>query len=262
MLAYILAVAVSLGSLALYMAAFFFPKLHRKSDFYWSIPGLFYALILWVCAGQITGAVLLGQLAVVALLGWFTWQTVSLRYVLEAPEERTEADQDLLEKIKGFLPTKFFTSLASRPPKATPEVEVKDTSSATTEVELELPPEVLEATTEIASEVPEVPEVEAEMPPETPEVEATAETALEVPEVPEVEAEIPSETPDAEIVIENPVVDGIEISNDLPEETEETANETESNLKPKPERKKVADTSESPVTFEERVIQQRPTDKS
>lgn len=79
MLAYILALAVGLGSFSIYMAAFFFPEVHRKSDFAWSGVGLFYALVLWACAGRITGALLLGQMAGVALLGWFGWQTLVLR---------------------------------------------------------------------------------------------------------------------------------------------------------------------------------------
>jgi hypothetical protein len=69
MLAYVLALVIALGSLAIYMTAFFFPEVHRKEDFIWSGVGLFYALVLWVCAGRITGGVLLGQMASVALLG-------------------------------------------------------------------------------------------------------------------------------------------------------------------------------------------------
>lgn len=79
MLAYVLALVVGLGSFGLYMAAFFFPEVHRKNDFIWSGIGLFYALVLWVCAGRITGGVLLGQTASVALLGWLGWQTLTLR---------------------------------------------------------------------------------------------------------------------------------------------------------------------------------------
>ena len=79
MLAYILALAVGLGSFSIYMAAFFFPEVHRKSDFTWSGVGLFYALILWACAGRITGALLLGQMAGVAMLGSFAWETLTLR---------------------------------------------------------------------------------------------------------------------------------------------------------------------------------------
>jgi len=79
MLSYLLALAMALGSLALYLAAFFFPELHRKQDFLWSGVGLFYALILWLCAGQMTGALLLGQLASVSLIMALAWQTLWLR---------------------------------------------------------------------------------------------------------------------------------------------------------------------------------------
>lgn len=89
MLAYVLAIAVGLGSFALYMAAFFFPEVHRKNDFIWSGIGLFYALVLWVCAGRITGGVLLGQTASVALLGWFGWQTLKLRRDLLPTDQQT-----------------------------------------------------------------------------------------------------------------------------------------------------------------------------
>jgi len=89
MLAHILALAVGLVSFGLYMAAFFFPEVHRKSDFTWSGIGLFYALVLWVCAGRITGGVLLGQTASVALLGWLSWQTLNLRRELAPSNLRT-----------------------------------------------------------------------------------------------------------------------------------------------------------------------------
>ncbi len=79
MLAYILAIGVGLGSFALYMAAFFFPEVHRRNDFIWSGIGLFYALVLWIYAPRITGGLLLGQMAGVALLGWLGWQTFWLR---------------------------------------------------------------------------------------------------------------------------------------------------------------------------------------
>jgi len=80
MLSYMLAIVVGSGSLGLYLAAFVFPEVHRKYDLFWSGVGLFYGLVLWVCAGRITGAVLLGQLASVALLSWLGWQTLSLRH--------------------------------------------------------------------------------------------------------------------------------------------------------------------------------------
>ena len=93
MLAYILALAVGLGSFSIYMAAFFFPEVHRKSDFTWSGVGLFYALILWTCAGRITGALLLGQMAGVALLGWFAWETLTLRRQVTPIAQQTPIPQ-------------------------------------------------------------------------------------------------------------------------------------------------------------------------
>ncbi|MBW4561657.1 MAG: hypothetical protein KME32_10970 [Mojavia pulchra JT2-VF2] len=89
MLAYVLALAVGLGSLAIYLAAFFFPEIHRKNDFIWSGVGLFYALVLWVFAQRITGGLLLGHVASVALLGWFGWQTLSLRRQVTPQAQQT-----------------------------------------------------------------------------------------------------------------------------------------------------------------------------
>ncbi|MBD2771608.1 Ycf66 family protein [Iningainema tapete] len=89
MLAYVLALAVGFGSIALYGAAFFFPEIHRKNDFIWSGVGFFYALVLWVFARRITGGLLLGHVASVALLGWFGWQTFSLRRQLTPQAQQT-----------------------------------------------------------------------------------------------------------------------------------------------------------------------------
>ncbi|MEB3342755.1 Ycf66 family protein [Okeania sp.] len=90
MLTNILALAVGFGSLALYMVAFFFPEVHRKNDFIWSGVGLFYALVLWFCAARITGALLLGQVAGVALLGWFAWESITLRRQVTPVVEQTQ----------------------------------------------------------------------------------------------------------------------------------------------------------------------------
>ncbi|NMG18049.1 Ycf66 family protein [Brasilonema bromeliae] len=90
MLAYILALTVGLGSVALYIAAFFFPEIHRKNDFILSGVGLFYALVLWIFARGITGGLLLGHVASVALLGWFGWQTLSLRRQLTPKIQQTQ----------------------------------------------------------------------------------------------------------------------------------------------------------------------------
>ncbi|MBW4635198.1 MAG: hypothetical protein KME30_25880 [Iphinoe sp. HA4291-MV1] len=90
MLAYILALTVGLGSIALYIAAFFFPEIHRKNDFIWSGVGLFYALVLWIFARRITGGLLLGHVASVTLLSWFGWQTLSLRRQLTPKIQQTQ----------------------------------------------------------------------------------------------------------------------------------------------------------------------------
>ncbi|QKQ72796.1 Ycf66 family protein [Nostoc sp. TCL240-02] len=90
MLAYILALVVGFGSLAIYISAFFFPEIHRKNDFIWSGVGLFYALVLWVFAPRITGGLLLGHVASVALLVWFGWQTLSLRRQLTPQAQQTQ----------------------------------------------------------------------------------------------------------------------------------------------------------------------------
>lgn len=90
MLAYILALAVGLGSIAIYLTAFFFPEIHRKNDFIWSGVGLFYALVLWVFAQRITGGLLLGHVASVALLYSLGWQTLSLRRQLIPTAQQTQ----------------------------------------------------------------------------------------------------------------------------------------------------------------------------
>ncbi|MEG4027056.1 MULTISPECIES: Ycf66 family protein [unclassified Microcoleus] len=109
MLAYILALAVGLGSFSIYMAAFFFPEVHRKSDFTWSGVGLFYALILWACAGRITGALLLGQMAGVAMLGWFAWETLTLRRQVTPVAEQTPIPQSANLAAAGVPFAGLFT---------------------------------------------------------------------------------------------------------------------------------------------------------
>jgi len=75
MLAYIPALAVGLGSLGIYLTAFFFPEIHRKNDFICGL-GLFYSSLMGKCWTNYW-SVLLGSSGV-ALLGWVT-QTLSLR---------------------------------------------------------------------------------------------------------------------------------------------------------------------------------------
>lgn len=99
MLAYLLALVIGFGSLAIYLSAFFFPEIHRKNDFIWSGVGLFYALVLWIFAPRITGGLLLGHVASVALLVWFGWQTLSLRQQLAPQGQQTPLPSPELIKI-------------------------------------------------------------------------------------------------------------------------------------------------------------------
>jgi Ycf66 protein N-terminus len=89
MLAYVLALAVFIGSIGIYIAAFFFPEIHKKNDFIWSGVGLFYALVLWIFARRISGGLLLGHIASVSLLYWFGWQTLALRRQLVPAAQQT-----------------------------------------------------------------------------------------------------------------------------------------------------------------------------
>ncbi len=85
------------------------PKIHRQDDFFWSGLGLFYALVLWFCAPQIKGAVLLGQLAAVALLISYSWQVIKLRKAIVNPSQQQNLD--------GFSVTSFIGGFFNRSPK-------------------------------------------------------------------------------------------------------------------------------------------------
>lgn len=113
MLAYLLALVVGLGSFGLYMAAFFFPEVHRKNDFIWSGVGLFYALVLWVCAERITGGLLLGQTASVALLGWLGWQTLNLRRHTTPLDQQTPVPtpEELKESLSNLANPETLSKL-------------------------------------------------------------------------------------------------------------------------------------------------------
>ncbi|MGB3637027.1 MAG: Ycf66 family protein [Rivularia sp. (in: cyanobacteria)] len=150
---HILALIVGLGSLAIYLAAFFFPEVHRKNDFYLSGVGLFYALVLWVFSPRIGGWFFLGQASAVALLFWFGWQTFSLRRQVtpamqQTPvpsveavksninEQKAKSLQErvggLFKTVSGILPgkkEKSQTPTATQPVSTPPTVE--DTSAAT-----------------------------------------------------------------------------------------------------------------------------------
>ena len=148
MLAYILAIAVGLGSFGLYMIAFFLPEVHRKNDFIWSGVGLFYALILWVCAGRVTGALLLGEIAGVSLLGWLAWETLTLRRSLtpvglqtpltntifskSSPKSQVKPSPDTQETVQ-VQTAPSLESEAKKSPSESPTIEEVTPSSVESE---------------------------------------------------------------------------------------------------------------------------------
>jgi hypothetical protein len=139
MLSYALAIAVAISSLILFSTAFFMSQIHRKDDFFWSGIGLFYALVLWYCAKNITGAVLLGQTAATALLVSYCWQTLKLRKAIANPTKAAEInDFSILRSINGLLKSKkpqvkVPTSPVQAPPKSKlteQEIAIPDTTLA------------------------------------------------------------------------------------------------------------------------------------
>ena len=104
MLSYALAIAVTLSSLVLFSTAFLIADIHRRDDFLWSGVGLFYALVLWFCARNITGAVLLGQAAATVLIVSYSWQTLKLRKAVANPTKASAINNfSVLQKFNGLL---------------------------------------------------------------------------------------------------------------------------------------------------------------
>ena len=120
MLSYALAIAVGLSSLILFSTAFLMSDIHRQDDFFWSGVGLFYALVLWFCATRITGGLLLGQTAAVALLISYNWQTLKLRKAIANPEKAEELNNfSILAAIN-----RLFTRGKSKPQPTITETSV------------------------------------------------------------------------------------------------------------------------------------------
>lgn len=159
MLPYILAVVVGLSSLYLLTTAFIAPDRHRQDDFLWSAVGLFYALVLWLCAGRITGAILLGQAAAAILFIAFAWQTLKLRQALFYPDKPVK-----LFTIVGWLGNRLGKVTPSQSPKtkAKPEKvaakvkeKVKETVDPVVETEAAIGEPITESVTEIAEKAQE-----------------------------------------------------------------------------------------------------------
>ncbi|SKB11628.1 conserved membrane hypothetical protein [Planktothrix sp. PCC 11201] len=201
MLAYILAIAVGLASFGLYMAAFFFPEVHRKSDFVWSGVGLFYGLILWACAGRITGAVLLGQVASVSLLVWLGWEVLTLRRSATPVTEQTPVPAKVKQKLNGFLsgqsPVIFpkpVQDIVTAPEPVSENNSVIPETPVETQEQPE--PEIISPSPEIVEEPPISPITQEQSLPETEATPSitppTSDTQVETPKV---KAEKPGVTP-------------------------------------------------------------------
>jgi hypothetical protein len=104
MLTYLLADVVAIASIGLFVAgAFLLPSIKRESDVIWSGVGLFYALVLFACARQVHGGLLLGQIAGVALMGWLGWQAFGARWATVPADEKQKVQglTNITEKLKG-----------------------------------------------------------------------------------------------------------------------------------------------------------------
>lgn len=96
MLALLLAIAVAIAALGLFLAAVLLPPLTRRSDLIWSGVAGLYALILWNAHSQFRGALLLSQIAAIALLGWLGQQAIQSRWLALSPEDQAAWQQGLL----------------------------------------------------------------------------------------------------------------------------------------------------------------------
>lgn len=165
MLAYILSIAIALASIILFFSAFFAPKLHRKDDFLWSGVGLFYGLVLWLCAVRVTGGVLLGQMAAVLLLLSFGWQTISLRAAIANPEKQAGIKTfSVVDWIGGGLgkkkaklplpeksPVSTQTTVKPEPVTETPENAIAESLPTLTDETISLEVTDLPVVTEVIS---------------------------------------------------------------------------------------------------------------
>lgn len=182
MLPHVLAIAVAIGSFGFYVALFIVPEIYRgKADFAWCGLGLFYALVLWVCAGRITGGVLLGQTASVALLGWLGWQMVTLRRQTTAPIDQTTLPAELPPHLTQNPLGRLILRL--RRPQAQPETpEAESATAPESKTQTQTEPEGAIATPDVTTEESAAPTAaQADSLVETTSTAATAREAAEPP---------------------------------------------------------------------------------
>lgn len=237
MLSYALAIAVALSSLVLFSTAFVMSNLHRKDDFLWSGVGLFYALILWYCAKNITGTVLLGQAAASILLVSYSWQILKLRKAIANPEQAAAINNfSVLQSISGLLKRQkpevkaaTSTKSATKPKVTEQAIAIPDNPSPSVTAE--------EITAEKASKQTDLPATEETVTTKTPVKEPQeitkepAEAATEVSKVSQPEAEAATSNQEPESLPQNP----------LPSKIPEVANQTEN--------ENIEDSAEEPASI-------------
>lgn len=132
----VLAIVVALASLFLFLISFIAPRLYRAQDLWWSGVGLFYALVLWFCSAQIRGAVLLGTIASVSLLGWLSTQVYLSRWALLTDAEKAGGSlkqfQALGQQLHRLLESRPSQAAAPETATQTPEAPQADPISKNT----------------------------------------------------------------------------------------------------------------------------------
>jgi hypothetical protein len=155
MLSYALAIAVAISSLILFSTAFVMSKIHRKDDFLWSGVGLFYALVLWYCAKNITGTVLLGQAAATVLIVSYSWQTIKLRRAIANPVQATETKNfSVVQSINGLW--QRGNGKVQPNPKAiekAPQSKVTEQNIAIPETPREMAEEITQTSQDLAEDI-------------------------------------------------------------------------------------------------------------
>ncbi|MFN4194350.1 MAG: Ycf66 family protein [Thermosynechococcus sp.] len=223
MLTNLLAWSMAIASLGLYLLGFFLPELYRRFDLVASGAGLFFALTLWIYGDRIGGGLLLGTAAAVVLILWFGWQTLSYRWQLTYPGDRTDTQkaQALWQKIQSLLPAGLFAKigelisrLRDRPPKQPegpqPPVETPPPPMETGDIKADLwtgeartPSSVAPQPTSAMEEAPAVSEAAGEPAPtlDLPSeggAETPASPTVPRPEEPQVETAAPPTVPTSE----------------------------------------------------------------
>lgn len=168
MLVYLLAIASGSGSLALFLTAFFLPEIHRKGDFLWSGIGLFYALVLWIMAAKVSGGLLLGETAGVAILVWAIFQVLQTRWKLVPSEQRSAPSVELVAKIEQLFSEESLQKIQAQVTALASKVKLPEkvkTTPAPAKVGSEANPEVIPPPTVAPATV--TPEVVVVIPPET-----------------------------------------------------------------------------------------------